>query len=538
MALDSSLPKLDMSDKRRDAAEAFARMRPYHAELLAIYEYYMPFRVPTQARSPSTGQGQGGERRTDRLFDATGVAAAMSFAGRMQADWVPANQEFFSLEAGPLVPKEDRPDRNKALQEIAEIVHATLPKAHVTVHEMMFDLFAGTGAMFFETGDEHEMIRGRAVPILEMAMDEGPWGDVWYRWWKRTYKLRDLEAAWPKGNISDQLAQAIRQDKHATTEIIQHTYYDPRETAWHLCVWSDKDHPENAIWRTRYRADPWVTPRLFKVPGETMGRGFAHLGMPFVKTANAVRELALKAAAFAIMGIWMYRDDGIFNPETARFDSMSFWPVSSTGGSFGPALARLPVPDNFDVSSVVMQDERAQIQRVLMDDELPDEQDPVRSATEIAGRLKRYARMNGGTGARLAMEMVVPLVQRAIDILEGSGKLPTGIKIDQMLVKANVIAPAAAAQRVEKVERAVNFIQMITMLLGPQAAMLVTEIETLLPQMGRWMGIEEQYLRSKGDVRELKGLVAELVAQQQQAKAGPPPPPTPQDVVNGAAGAF
>lgn len=534
--------RAEAADIKAHANEAFESARKYHRELDDIYKFYMPFRQSTSEQMPERGGPSEGQSRTNDLFDGTGLSAAFNFAGTMQADWMPPFEDFFKLEPGPLIPEGDEKKRlAEQLQDITKIVHGVLPKARVTAHEMMIDLFAGTGAMHQGAGQDAEPVRSRAVPPSELALEEGPWGEIEHIWWRRKYRLRDLERMWPNGKFSKTVMDAIKADKGAAkrtpTIITQYTAYDPNEKAWKLRVWSDLDKDDNFIWEEPFRTSRWTIPRFFKVPGETFGRGLAHLGLPFVKTANKTRELALRAAAFAILGIWMRRNDAVFNPDTAVFKPLAMWTVASTGGPLGPTIQRLPVPQDFDVSSIVMQDERDQIRRVLLDDELPSEQDPVRSATEIAGRLRRYARNRGGTGSRIALELVTPIVQNTIDILEKSGKLSTNLTIDQLLTQATVTAPAAAAQRADKVERAVNWIQIIVMLFGPQAALLVAKVEELLPNIGRWLGNDETMIRSKTETAELRELLAQIMArmQQAQAQASAPPPNPGQELVNGGA---
>lgn len=534
--------RAEAADIKAHANEAFENAKRYHRELDDIYKFYMPFRQSTAEQMPERGGPSEGQSRTNDLFDGTGLSAAFNFAGTMQADWMPPFEDFFKLEPGPLIPEGDEKKRlAEQLQDITKIVHGVLPKARVTAHEMMIDLFAGTGAMHQGVGKDAEPVRSRAVPPSELALEEGPWGEIEHIWWRRKYRLRDLERMWPKGTFSKTVSDAIKADKgaakRATTLITQYTAYDPEEGQWKLRVWSDLDKDDSFIWQESFRTSRWTIPRFFKVPGETFGRGLAHLGLPFVKTANKTRELALRAAAFAILGIWMRRNDAVFNPDTAVFKPLAMWTVASTGGPLGPTIQRLPVPQDFDVSSIVMQDERDQIRRVLLDDELPSEQDPVRSATEIAGRLRRYARNRGGTGSRIALELVTPIVQNTIDILERSGKLATNLTIDQLLTQATVTAPAAAAQRADKVERAVNWIQIIVMLFGPQAALLVAKVEELLPNIGRWLGNDETMIRSKAETAELRDLLAQIMARMQQAEAqrGAPPPDPGQQLVNGGA---
>lgn len=531
-----------MADMRADCADSFSRASAYHRELREIYKYFMPWRQSTISRAPGGGGRSEGQSITDYIFDATGVSAAANYAGTMMADWMPLNQEFMKLEAGPFIP--DGPEKktlNEAYAELAAKVHAVSAGPQISVLESFYDHFAGTGALFLGKGGATTLVNASAVPMIEIAMDDGPWGtDPWRHFWRRQYMARDLPGLWPDGQVSDALARVIRENGRTLVSVVQHTYFEQASETWRLVVWVEghgdpvRDPP---LWQQEFKACPWMTPRMFKMPGDPHARGLAHLALPFVKTANRGRELALKAAIIAILGIWLRRNDKVFNPKTAVFDAGAMWTVASTGGALGPSIARLPTPQDFDISHIVMQEERDQIRRVLLDDELPDERDPVKSPTEIAARLRRYSRNRGGTGARISHELITPYVRRVIEILTEHGLVASRIKIDQIVTKCTVTAPAAAAQQTDKVERAVNFIQMIVMLFGAEAAMLTVKLEEMLPDIGRWMGNDERFLRGKEEIKQLKDMLMQLVAAQQAqgAQGGGKPPPPQQQFVNGGA---
>lgn len=533
---------MDVKDLKADASDAFQKAQLYYGELADIYRFFMPFRQSTVEQATDRGGQSEGNTRTNHLFEGSGLSAAFNFAGTMQADWMPPFEDFFKLEAGPLIPDgDDKKKLNEDLASITNVAHGVLPTVRLSAHEMFLDLFAGTGAMIMGKGDDANPVEALAVPPCEVAMINGPWGRPEGIFWKKNYVARHIEALWPDGKFSDEMAKLLKDNNRKNQiEIVQGTYFERKETGpkkWKLRVWASRDN-ENAVFHEEeFRTSRWVNPRFFLVPGETMGRGLAHLGLPFVKTANKTRELALTAAAFAIIGIWMRRNDGVFNPDTAVMQPGAMWAVGTTGGPLGASIQRLPVPQDFDVSSIVMADEREQINRVLLNDELPSEQDPIRSPTEIAARLRRYARNKGGTGSRIAAELVAPIVQNTLDILETSGKLPTNLKIDQLLTQCRVTAPAAAAQRSEKVERVISYIQMITMMFGAEAALLILKIEELLPDIGRWMNVDERYIREKTEVDKLKDLIAKAIAagKQQEAAASAPPAAPGAQYVNGGA---
>lgn len=535
------------STLRQDAAEAFERATRYHRQLREVYEYFLPFRQTVNEIDAGRGGPSEGASITDKIFDSTGVAAAFNFAGRVQSDWMPLGQPFFKLEAGPLMPRDDGTAAyQKGLDTITAAAEAVLhARTPAVVHEGCFDLFAGTMALYIGKGDNDTILEPMAVPAIELALEDGPDGSVHHIWWKRRWRLRDLPAKWPNGKFGDRLSRAIKEKPRDWCTVCQYTYFDATEKRWRLEVWCEEHGTGNddTFHSESFRTNPWIITRFFKLPGESYGRGLAHIGLPSAKTLNKTRELALTAAAFAVMGIFTMRNDGVFNPETAVFSPLSFWPVGYNGGPFGPSIQRLPVPQDFDVTSIVMKDERDQMKMVLLDDELPEQEAAVRSATEVAGRLRRFSRRWGGVNARLGLEWIVPMVRRTVDTLDDLGtvrrilpamKPGSRLQIDQLLTKVSIVAPAMSANKAYKVEQATSYLQIIGMLLGPQAVSALSKIDELIPEMGRWMAVEERFIPSKTDLAEIKDkLRAAMAAEQQAAQPAPKPAELAQQYVNG-----
>lgn len=518
--------------RQQDAADIWERASRYRTELREIYRYFTPWREPTSERAPQHGGPSEGDKRTQYLFDSTGPSSAFAFAAHMKGDWMPSFDDFFKLEPGPLYVAPDDEARAQfvlQLQNVTKVAHGLLAKPRLAADEMFADLFGGTGAMYLSRGDRRAPIRGVAVPTAEVALGNGAWGEV-ERWhWKRPYAWRHLEEMWPDGKFSDKLTRAMKDKRTGEINVSQYTYWDATDEMFKLCVWCDEDlscefHTETL------KVSPWVTPRMFVVPGEAMGRGLAHLGLPSVKTLNKARELALRAAAFALLGLWTRRNDGVFNPDTAVMAPGNFWKVAYSDGPL-KTISRLDVPHNFDIASVIIKDEREQLRRVLLDDELPEMQDAVRTPTEIAGRMRRYERNRGGATTRLALELVAPMVQRTVDLMAQLRYLPKDIEVDQILLQASIAAPAAAAMRTDKVERMVNWIQIMSGLFGPQIAALNATIEDILPQMARDLGVEEKFIRQKTKAEQMKALIDAAVSaaleQQKAAEKGAPAMPPP-----------
>jgi hypothetical protein len=512
---------MKIKEARQRAKEAWTRRRLYDVMLRDVYDYVLPMRDVT-GLTDGGGQPEAA-KRVDKIFDSTAVRAAFRFAGRLQTELTPLFQDIFSLEAGPMIPDGDEKSTlTKELQRIGKLVHGVLNTGafHNAAQEMYLDLYAGTGAMFLPAGSRDNPIRVQVVPIPEIALEEGPDGTIWGIFWKRKWAAEDIAVEWPNGKFSEPLKKLMGGNSKTTkVELCQYTRFDPKAGDWQLLVWTEQcAAKEEPFHSERFRTNPWLTPRFFKVPGEPYGRGPAQLAMANIKTANKARELTLKAAAFQLMGIWTYRNDGAFNPSTVRFEPMAMWRVASNGGPLGPTINRLPVGDNFDISQIVIADEREQMKQSLFDDTLPPDTGAVRSATEIAERMRRLSQDLAGSYGRLTLEIVVPLVRRAIDVLEQLGILSTSLKIDQLLTQVRVVAPIAAGQQAAKVQSAVQWVDILNMQGGPGAANKVAKLEKLGPAIGRWMGVEEDYIRSGAETDQIIADEKKQLAEQHAAE--------------------
>jgi hypothetical protein len=526
--------------KKREA-KAWERRQKYDRSLRDVYDFVLPMRDVSGLQTSGRAGRTEGASRVDKIFDATAVKAAFRFAGRLQTELTPIFQNFFSLEAGPLVPDGDEKSAlTKELQRIGGIVGGVLSSGefHNASHEMYLDLYAGTGAMLVLEGDDIDLLHIQVVPIPEIALEQGPRGKITGVYWKRKWLAEHFTQMWPKGNFSETIKRLINDKSDVEIEVCQYTYYQPESKNYRLVVWTDRCEPEAApLWTEEFRTNPWITPRFFKVPGEVYGAGYAQIGMAFVKTLNKAQELALHAAAFALSGLWMYRKDNVFNPDTARFEPRAMWPVSSTGGPMGPAIQRLPVPQDFDISTIIIQDQREQAKQALGDDGLPADTAAVRSATEVAERIARLSQDLSGVYGRLTLEIVVPLVQRAVDVLERKGVLETSLSIDQLITQVRVVAPIAIGQMASKIKAHVDTLQMSTMLAGPEATNMAFKLDDILTEIGRWMGMEERFITTKAEREKAKQAQAQMAAAQQASeimKNMPQGDPAAQ-LVNGAA---
>lgn len=506
----------------KNADRAYSASLSHKKLLDDLYSFVMPYRAPSGSPAASSAE------RVDRIFDGTAAKAAFRFAGRMSQDVTPAFQSFFELKIGPYLEVDG--DEKKAIEEelavISKKVAAVLEGADfaVAAGEMYLDLFGGTGALLMPEADR-EVLRFVAVPIGELALREDGFGKVNGVYWKKTYKAEDIPGLWPKtkSKISEKLQRIIDEEPDTDVVILQACEYDCESYQWNFVAMRPDHCDEGAIYQTTEDTCPWLTPRFYKVPGEAMGRGPGLMGLPTAKTLNKVTELTIKAAAFAILGLWIYKNDRVFNPKTSVMKPGAMWAVGATGGSMGASVQRLEVPGRFDISNIILQDLRESLKQIMLDDTLPPDSGAVRSATEIVERMKRLAADLSGAYARLVLEIVRPLIQRVIDVLFRRKLIKTRLTIDQLLLKVEVVSPIAKLQQAQDVSSIVEWLQIQLSLGGPQLMMLTSKIEDIFADIGRKLGVSERYIRSNADKKTIQKAVAALIAQAQAAAQGPPP---------------
>ena len=466
------------------------------------YQYGIPFRKST-AR---TGKG---EKRVDQVFDHTAIDSAFRFAGKIQQDLWPAGEENFELEPGPLVRDAGERDRlTKVLADISKICQAFFDDGDWDncFHEMALDLAAGTGAILMNPSEDSGTLwEPVSAPIEELLLECGPNNKISGIFWDRKMSVRELFATWPEGRFGTDLKKLEADKPEQEIKVFCDTIWDRGGKRWQMIIWSDRQ--DDIIFESKSRTCPWLTPRYFRVPGETYGRGVLMLAMPTIKTVNTVARLQLQAAAIAMLGIYTAVDDGVFNPDLAPTEPGVFWKVARNGGALGPSVARFPDP-RLDLSSMVMKDMQMGVKSTMMDQSLPPDGAAVRSATEILERVKRLASDHLGAYGRLVKEVVVPAVKRVIELAYNKGLLSSEIDIDQLLVRVRVKSPIALAREATKIQRIVQWLEIVVSMAGavgqPGVARYVAKIEEALTDIGRRLGVDEAFIVSVDEREKLK----------------------------------
>lgn len=484
-----------------------------------IYRFVFPFRKVLMASAAAIGNAT--PPPVTDIWDATAVVSSQRGAGRIQRALTPDYEDWIGLGPGPVVPEGNRDEWARNLDHCTKVARAILDQGGfgLSAGEFYQDLYAGEGTLLVVKGSgAEELAKFAAIPPELVQTIEDGFGRIKAWLYEKRHAGEDILADWPKAKLPKDLKKEIDADGCKEHDLLLTCEREARNRFAFKVIWKKE---KVAIWEETLRTSCFITARFFKAPGQRRGLGVPMLAMPTIKTVNKAVEFELKAAAFAILGVWMTTDDGVYNPRSTGLAPGGMLKVASTGGPRGASLARLPIPDNFDLSRIVTQELRLQIREMLYDDDMPYQGGPVRSPTEIVERLKRLVQHIAGAFGRLFAELIVPLVQRILDIADQWGLLPVYPEIDNLLTKAQVISPLANAQMLEDVEKVARWVELVSGLFGPQEAQVQADPDKVGPYLREKLGADIKLQRADGEragVREQLMQAATQAYQQEAAK--------------------
>ncbi|GAA2871882.1 hypothetical protein GGQ99_000970 [Aminobacter niigataensis] len=431
------------------------------------YDYVLPNRRPG-------GQGKS-KHPAQMIFDMTGPSSAMHCAGEIQRQVFPVSSPFI-CETGPLLaqrlPADQKKVLDRALNGVASFVYPFFKTGDfdTSMHEMCTDLTIGTGVLLPLKGPSiNDPLRFVCISQDEVAIAQDAWARINYVSWKRMNLGREaIIEAWPKGEFSDSFRKAAVAKPYEEITVYQDFYRLP-DGRWRFCAYLEKDG--GFIVQETYRTQPIAVARFYRWPGEAYGRGPVLFALPTIKTANKAQELALKAAAIQLLGIWGFRAGGTFNPDTVRVGPGEFWPMQSTGGVLGPDVQRLdPASGRLDIARMVISNQQSQIREALLDTRVFDDGGTPASASEMALIAQQNAKVHLGAYGRLNRETVAVIVPRAMEILNEWGILPNLMSFNELLVSMHINSPMAAALKADQLMAAQNYYNLAATLLGPDRA--------------------------------------------------------------------
>ena len=270
-----------------------------------------------------------------------------------------------------------------------------------------------------------------------------------------------------------------------------------------------------------YHEMPVIVPRWAVIPGSVYAVGPMSDALPPARQLNKLIETDTLAGEIAVSGMWIAEDDGVLNPRAVKVGPRKIIVANSVD-----SMKPLTTGSNWQLATDRITRLEDEIRRVLMADQLPPVNGPVRTATEIQSRINLIRQLLGPIYGRLQAEWLAPMVERCFGLMYRAGvfgRAPASLGGQSLRVRYN--NPLARAQRgedVAAVERMANVATVFANLAAAGvpaagAAMDVVDWDETMRTVLEGVAVPLTTVHSKDDVQALRQQRAEQQQQAQQA---------------------
>lgn len=490
----------------------------------ATYEEALSFAAPQ--RESSQGRSQRGNARDGfgQVYDSTAMIAYQKFASNLQMSLVPPFKKWVNFVPGRLINETDRPRLTKPLEAIRDAFFSYVQMSNfdTQVAESLLDLGLGTGALLVQKGTAQSPLHFTAVPLSQLYLEEGANGTVGSVFRRHSVPAGLLSKTWPDAALNAPLQKSAATTPDKDIELIEGTTpariktIDPktgREVEKDGYVYTViEPRKKHVLVRREQISSPWVVFRYSVFPGEIYGRGPLLHALPDIKTLNKTKELILKNASLSVAGAYTVADDGVININNIRIQPGALIPVASNGGGVnGPTLSPLPRSGDFNVGQILLDELRQSVNDMLFADPFGPVDLPGKTATEIALRQQALSKQLGSAFGRLQFELLAPLVNRILYVLEEQGLVDlSDFRVDGGMIDIEHVSPLALAQDQSELGNLLHYGEIMSKLFGPQLGVLLTKPQLFAQKVAQLLGVPSALAPSDEDVAQLQELIANM----------------------------
>jgi len=490
--------------------KAFARAKELRSTKEARFDQAFRYAMPGRGAFFSSNA----DDEIDDIFDETAIVGTQEFVSRLQSGICPNFTRWAALHGGMDIDAADIEQVNSDLEPVTEFVFDVINGSNFSQEsaEAFMDLAVTLGAMEVEKGTVLDPVRFSAIPINQLYVNNGPFDrlDQFFR--MRSYTYDQFMVKYPDNSFPADKLQEWREGgkPYSFIDAVMRDWDDPNVEC-HYRTLICREAGDVVVFRQEYKgvgSCPIIAFRWGKESGSVWGRGPLMNAMPAIKTCNLVVQMVLENAQMSIAGLYNMDDDGTVNVDTIELVPGTIIPRAP--GSRG--VEAVQAGGNFNVASLVLDEQRANIKRALYNDMLGNPNRTPMSATEVAERMADLSRQIGSAFGRLMSEFVIPVMQRVVYILKDLGaiELPT---VNGREVKVTATSPLARAQDNEDISAMDRWVQFTQRSFGPQMVNLFIKGEDVTPYVGDKLGVPKKFSRKAEEMKGLGQQIGQLSAE-------------------------
>lgn len=474
-----------------------------------------------------------GDKRTEKMFDATAALALTRFAAAMESMLTPRTAKWHRLR----VPDEDLNDSpavQKYLDEVTNILFRVRYSARANyasqAHEAYMSLGAfGTGGLLIEDM-MGSGIRYKSGDLANLYFCENRHGvvDTVHRAFE--YTARQAMQHFDREKLPAKIKDAAEKDPERKFEFLHcvkpneerksgdRSYRGMEFASYYVCV-ETRDMVEEGGYRTM----PYAIGRYITTPGETYGRGPAMLVLPDIKMLNEMKKTIIRGAHLAVRPPLLLQEDGALQAFDMRPDALNFGGVDDKGNQLVQPLKaggdhRLGM-ELLEAQQRIINDAfLVTLFQILVDA-------PNMTATEAMLRAQEKGALLAPTMGRQQSEMLGPQIERELDILAHAGMLPEmPPELAEMggEVEIEYVSPLNRAQRAEDGVAILRTFESVAPLAQVDpSVMMAFNLPQAARELAQINGVPAKILRSEKEIEEAKQQQQQSMGMQQLLEAAP-----------------
>jgi hypothetical protein len=493
---------------------------------------------------PERGDGLNGDQvdassaqtKKAELLDPTGTDSARLLCSHSASGMTPSNSVWFQLDVG-----EESEEERRWLDDVArrmwEAIHSANYDA-VRFDTLMDSVCAGWSVMHIDEDRETGDLLFDQWPISQCRIAcSKPGGPV-----DTVLRKVQMTAEQAYNTYGESVGEKVHADLNAnkpgaTHDYIQAIYprtkYQPGAglarnlpiASCHIEVSSKRIVRESG-----YHEFPLAVPRWTKLPNSPYAVGPVSSALPTIRSLNELLRLEQISLARAAAGVYIGVDDGVLNPRNIRVTGGNVIVANSKD-----SLTPLPTGADFNVTFSKADMMRAEIRKILMADQLPPVDSPVRTATEFYARIGLIRQLLGPVFGRFQTEDLAPTVSRVFGLMYRRGRpelggMPGPVLLDDapeslagLPFKVRFQSPLARAQKLEDVAAMERLSQLAGGLaaVGKPEALDLLDADQMLRNAQQGLGAPGNSLKGEKDVaafRQARQEQQAQAAQQEQAQ--------------------
>lgn len=512
-----------------DHAAMKAARESFHGQWNDVIEQVLPrYRKFDEARNTSPG-----EKRTQKIFDATSMLALRHFAAAMDSMITPRTQRWHKLTVSDEALRES-PAVKRYLEQVTNLLFAHRYRWRANFASQSGESYIshgafGAGGLMIDDvlGDG---IRYRNLRMNRLWFSEDAYGMVDKAHIQWSLSVRQAAQKFGRQNLPPSMQLSLERNPETVYEFL-HAVRPRRQRE--VGRVDNRNMPYQSVWLTLdgeriiehsgYRVFPLAIGRFYATDDSAYGYSPAMEALPDVRMLNDMEKTNIKGAQKAVDPPLILADDGALEAFNLKAGALNFGYMSMQGT---PLVQPLNLGKNTPLGIDYANQKRESINlafyvtlfQILVDNHQM-------TATEVLQRAQEKGILLGPTMGRVQSEQLGAQITRELDILSNAGVLPDMPPELQEIggvVEIEYDSPLNQAMRAEEganvlrwAEASAPFIQA-----DPRAARAM-DAEAIVRGLGDVFSVPQKYLRPQEQVEEMDAAEAQQAQAAQLLEAAP-----------------